>query len=57
MIIEVHPRPADALSDSDQSLTFDAFAEMMRAVRLFAEAAGRTMPVETPAKLASSAAA
>ena len=44
LIIEVHPRPAEALSDGDQSLSLDAFAEMMRALRPFAEAAGRTMP-------------
>jgi 3-deoxy-7-phosphoheptulonate synthase len=29
LIVEVHPRPEEALSDGDQSLTFDAFAEMM----------------------------
>ena len=30
LIVEVHPDPASALSDGAQSLTFDAFAEMMR---------------------------
>lgn len=44
IIVEVHPCPAAALSDGDQSLSFDAFADMMRALRPFAEAAGRTFP-------------
>jgi 3-deoxy-7-phosphoheptulonate synthase len=57
LIVEVHPRPADALSDGDQSLTLGAFAEMMRALRPFAAAAGRTMPAESTAKIASPAAA
>ncbi|MEX1182608.1 MAG: 3-deoxy-7-phosphoheptulonate synthase [Gemmatimonadota bacterium] len=43
LIIEVHPSPADALSDGDQSLTPAAFAELMQRLRPFAEAAGRTM--------------
>lgn len=29
VIVEVHPRPEEALSDGDQSLTFDNFAELM----------------------------
>jgi 3-deoxy-7-phosphoheptulonate synthase len=44
IIVEVHPSPAEALSDGDQSLSLDGFASMMRALRPFAEAAGRTMP-------------
>ncbi len=44
LIVEAHPCPADALSDGDQSLSLDAFAGMMRALRPFAEAAGRTLP-------------
>ena len=43
LIIEVHPCPEKAVSDGDQSLTPDAFAELMERVRVFAEAAGRTM--------------
>jgi 3-deoxy-7-phosphoheptulonate synthase len=46
LIVEVHPCPEEALSDGDQSLTPDAFAEMMRGLRLFAEAAGRSLPAE-----------
>jgi 3-deoxy-7-phosphoheptulonate synthase len=44
IIVEVHPDPASALSDGDQSLSFDGFDAMMRALRPFAEAAGRTLP-------------
>jgi 3-deoxy-7-phosphoheptulonate synthase len=43
LIIEVHPSPESARSDGDQSLTFEAFADLMRTARLFAEAAGRTI--------------
>ena len=43
LIVEVHPRPGEAMSDGDQSLTIDAFGEMMRTLALFAEAAGRTL--------------
>ena len=44
IIVEVHPRPAEALSDGDQSLSIAAFSDMMRALQPFAEAAGRTLP-------------
>jgi 3-deoxy-7-phosphoheptulonate synthase len=43
LIIEVHPSPSTALSDGNQSLTPAAFAELMRRLSAFAEAAGRTM--------------
>jgi 3-deoxy-7-phosphoheptulonate synthase len=43
LIVEVHPDPARALSDGDQSLTLDHFAEMMRHLATFAEAAGRSL--------------
>lgn len=41
LMVEVHPRPSDALSDGDQSLTPESFASMMRQVAAFAAAAGR----------------
>jgi 3-deoxy-7-phosphoheptulonate synthase len=41
LLIEVHPRPTEALSDGPQSLTPDAFAELMSAVRRVAAAVGR----------------
>lgn len=43
LIVEVHPRPAEALSDGDQSLTPDQFGAMMAGLALFAQAAGRTL--------------
>jgi 3-deoxy-7-phosphoheptulonate synthase len=43
LIVEVHPCPEQALSDGDQSLTLENFAELMRRIRPFAEAAGRTV--------------
>ena len=45
LIVEVHPSPATALSDGDQSLSIDAFADLMRVLRPFVQAAGRTLPV------------
>jgi 3-deoxy-7-phosphoheptulonate synthase len=50
LLVEVHPDPARALSDGDQSLTPGAFAALMAQLRAFAEAAGRTLAV--PAYLA-----
>ena len=44
LIVEVHPAPETALSDGDQSLAPAAFADLMRTLGAFAEAAGRTMP-------------
>jgi 3-deoxy-7-phosphoheptulonate synthase len=44
LIVEVHPCPEQALSDGDQSLTPEAFSELMRGLRPFAEAAGRALP-------------
>jgi 3-deoxy-7-phosphoheptulonate synthase len=43
LVVEVHPCPEEALSDGDQSLTLEGFAELMRRIRPFAHAAGRTM--------------
>jgi 3-deoxy-7-phosphoheptulonate synthase len=53
LIVEVHPCPEKAMSDGDQSLTPAAFAEMMRSLRAFAEAAGRTLPAESAAQTAA----
>lgn len=41
LMIEVHPNPACALSDGPQSLTFDAFEELTRELRPFANLSGR----------------
>ncbi|HET9985199.1 MAG TPA: 3-deoxy-7-phosphoheptulonate synthase [Longimicrobiales bacterium] len=43
LIVEVHPDPERALSDGDQSLAPEGFAELMRRLAPFAEAAGRTL--------------
>ena len=43
LIVEVHPDPETALSDGDQSLSFDGFAGLMRDLKVFVEAAGRTL--------------
>jgi 3-deoxy-7-phosphoheptulonate synthase len=42
LIVEVHPCPAQAMSDGRQSLDFDGFRKMIDAVRRVAEAVGRT---------------
>ena len=43
LIVEVHPEPESATSDGDQSLDFDEFADLMRTLRPFVAAAGRTL--------------
>jgi 3-deoxy-7-phosphoheptulonate synthase len=48
LIIEVHPDPSSALSDGDQSLTFDAFEDLVSRLGAFADAAGRTLAPPAP---------
>lgn len=43
VLVEVHPEPAAALSDGEQSLSFDGFAELMARIEPVAAAVGRTM--------------
>jgi 3-deoxy-7-phosphoheptulonate synthase len=43
LIIEVHPRPEEALSDGPQSLKPSKFSQLMRELRPVAEAVGRTL--------------
>jgi 3-deoxy-7-phosphoheptulonate synthase len=43
IIVEVHPNPAEAVSDGEQSLKPPRFAELMQEVRRVAEAVGRTV--------------
>jgi len=43
LIVEVHMHPERALSDGGQSLKPERFAEMVRQVRLIAEAVGREL--------------
>jgi len=53
LMVEVHPNPADALSDGDQSLSFDAFRSLVRRLAPFARAAGRTLPATHAAREAA----
>jgi 3-deoxy-7-phosphoheptulonate synthase len=48
LIVEVHPRPSEARSDGDQSLTPAVFDDLMHALAPFAAAAGRTLDDEAP---------
>jgi len=41
IMVEVHPNPEEALSDGAQSLFPEQFAQLMREVRIIAEAIGR----------------
>jgi 3-deoxy-7-phosphoheptulonate synthase len=45
LLIEVHPNPAEAWSDGAQQVSLDMFARLMKELKPFAEAAGKTMPV------------
>lgn len=45
IIVEVHPRPSEALSDKEQSLGLDAFAALTLAIAPFIAAAGRSVAV------------
>ena len=46
LMIEVHPCPARALSDGPQSLTFDAFEQLMKDLAPYAELSGRTFKAQ-----------
>ena len=41
LMVEVHPSPENALSDGAQSLTFTLFSNLMRELKLIAEAVGK----------------
>jgi 3-deoxy-7-phosphoheptulonate synthase len=43
LLIEVHDRPEQALSDGPQSLTLEGFASTMETVEKIAEALGRPL--------------
>jgi len=43
LIIEVHPRPEEALSDGPQSLLPDQFEKMMKELKVLAVALGRSI--------------
>jgi 3-deoxy-7-phosphoheptulonate synthase len=44
LLIEVHPRPEEALSDGAQSLKPDRFAALVREMRAIAQAVNRSIP-------------
>ena len=48
LIIEVHPNPAEALSDGGQSLKPERFAELVEQVRAIAQAIGRNVAPALP---------
>ena len=54
LLVEVHPRPASALSDGDQSLDYEQFGTLMAICRRVAEAIGK--PLERTARHADAAA-
>ncbi|MEQ1862798.1 MAG: 3-deoxy-7-phosphoheptulonate synthase [Chthoniobacteraceae bacterium] len=43
LLIEVHPNPAEALSDGQQQIDFAGFAKLMEELKPFLAAAGRTL--------------
>ena len=43
LIIEVHPKPEEALSDGPQSLKLDKFEQLMGELRVLAQALGRSL--------------
>jgi 3-deoxy-7-phosphoheptulonate synthase len=43
LLIEVHPNPAEALSDGQQQLNLNGFAELMKELQPFLQAVGRTL--------------
>jgi 3-deoxy-7-phosphoheptulonate synthase len=49
LIVEVHPTPASAMSDGEQSLTCDQFAALMRLLTPIATACGRSLEIATRA--------
>lgn len=55
LLVEVHPRPTEALSDGAQSLRLDRFHDLMGELRAIAKAIGRTIPA--PCESVSSASA
>ncbi|MEX1055718.1 MAG: 3-deoxy-7-phosphoheptulonate synthase, partial [Rhodothermales bacterium] len=43
IMVEIHPDPPSAKSDGPQSLYFDQFVDLMRQIRIIAEALGRSV--------------
>ncbi len=51
IIVEVHNKPEEALSDGEQSLKPEKFAELVRQIKAIAEAIGRSVPPPHSANL------
>ncbi len=47
LIIEVHPNPAKALSDSEQAISFEQFTELLNKLGILLNALGKPMDTET----------
>ncbi|MEK9657656.1 MAG: 3-deoxy-7-phosphoheptulonate synthase [bacterium] len=45
LLIEVHPKPEEAYSDGEQSLTFAQFSDLMAAIKPYVELAGKELVV------------
>ena len=45
LMVEVHPNPAEALSDGAQSLYPDQFSDLMREIQAIGKAIGRKVGV------------
>lgn len=43
LLVEVHPRPAEAMSDGQQQVDFDLFAELRKTITPFLQAARKTL--------------
>ena len=43
LLVEVHPNPAEALSDGQQQVDFDSFRTLVDGVQPFLTATGRTL--------------
>ena len=54
LIIEVHPRPEEALSDGGQALKPERYAELVKQVRLIAQAIGRDLAEKTVSRTKTS---
>jgi 3-deoxy-7-phosphoheptulonate synthase len=53
LIVEVHPKPEEALSDGGQSLRPEKFAELVRQIQRVAESVDRNLAVRNPAPAAA----
>lgn len=54
LIVEVHPRPDEALSDGGQSLRPERFADLVRQVKAVAQAVGRSLAPSSAGVFANS---